>query len=222
MTYKFDFAALAPYWEMFLRGCWQTISLAAIAVVLGLVIGIVAMLAKRNPIRAVRLFATSYIEVIRNTPFLVQVMFIFFGLPSLGISLSPWTAAILALSLNCGAFAAEIIRGGVEAISKGQVEAGTALGLKPLQIFRFIVLKPALRIIFPALSGQFILVLLTTSIVSSISAEELASISQSIDAETFRSFEVYAVATGLYFGLSLIFSTAFKAINRIYFSYPVR
>jgi len=222
MTYKFDFSALEPYWETFLRGCWQTICLAVVAVVLRLIIGIAAMLAKRSAVKAVRVGATSYIEIVRNTPFLVQVMFIFFGLPTIGISLSPWTAAILALSLNCGAFAAEIIRGGVEAISRGQIEAGTALGLKPFQIFRFIVLKPALRIIFPALSGQFILALLTTSIVSSISAEELASISQSIDAATFRSFEVYVVATLLYFGLSLIFSTAFKAINRIYFSYPVR
>jgi polar amino acid transport system permease protein len=149
-------------------------------------------------------------------------MFIFFALPPLGISLRPWSAAIVALSANCGAFSAEIIRGGLEGISRGQYEAGTALGLKPLQIFRFILLKPALRIIFPALSGQFILALLTTSIVSSISAEELTSIAQSIDTITFRSFEIYIVATLLYFAMSLIFAIAFKAIDRIYFSYPVK
>jgi polar amino acid transport system permease protein len=166
--------------------------------------------------------AGTYVEIIRNTPFLVQVFFIFFGLPALGISFQPWSAAVLALSLNCGAFSAEVIRGGIDAIGRGQYEAGTALGLKPLQVFRYIVLKPALRIIFPALSGQFVLTLLTTSIVSSISAEELTSIAQSIDTLTFRSFEIYIVATILYLTMSFGFATLFKFVDRLYFSYPVK
>jgi polar amino acid transport system permease protein len=222
MAYQFDFAALAPYWTQFARGCWLTIMLATLAITIGLVIGIVVALAKRSQIKAFNLAAVSYIELIRNTPFLVQVFFIYFGLPSLGLSFSPWSAAVLALSVNCGAFAAEVIRGGIDAIPKGQYEAGKALGLKPLQIFRFIVLKPALRIIYPALSGQFILALLTTSIVSSISAEELTAIAQSIDTLTFRSFEIYIVATVLYLALAMLFATIFKAIDRTYFSYPVR
>ncbi|MBN9447249.1 MAG: ABC transporter permease subunit [Bosea sp.] len=110
----------------------------------------------------------------------------------------------------------------LDAIARGQYEAGTALGLKPLQVFRYIVLKPALRIIFPALSGQFVLTLLTTSIVSSISAEELTSIAQSIDTLTFRSFEIYIVATILYLTMSFGFATLFKLVDRLYFSYPVK
>jgi polar amino acid transport system permease protein len=222
MTYKFDFGALLPYWEQLLQGCWLTILLATVSITAGLVIGIVTALAKQSRVFAIKLAATSYVELIRNTPFLVQVFFIYFGLPSVGISFRPWSAAVLALSINCGAFAAEVIRGGIEAIARGQFEAGAALGLRPLQVFRFIVLKPALRIIFPALSGQFILALLTTSIVSSISAEELTSIAESLDTLTFRSFEIYIVATLLYLGMSLIFATIFKAVDRVYFSYPVK
>ncbi|MDD3937189.1 amino acid ABC transporter permease [Rhodoferax sp.] len=222
MNYKFDFSSLLPYWEQFLSGCWLTLSLAAIALVTGLSLGLITVLGKRSKIAPVKLVATSYVELIRNTPFLVQVLFIFFGMPSIGISLTPWAAAVLALSLNLGAFSAEIIRGGIDAVPRGQFEAGAALGLTPLQTFVYVVLKPAMRTIFPALSGQFVMLLLTTSIVSSISAEELTSVSQSVDSITFRSFEVYIVATLLYFAMSMIFSLAFKMIDRTYFSYPTK
>jgi polar amino acid transport system permease protein len=192
MTYKFDFGALLPYWQQLLYGCWLTIVLATLAIAIGLIIGIVTALAKQSRIGAINFIATSYVELIRNTPFLVQVFFIYFGLPALGVALQPWSAA------------------------------GAALGLKPFQVFRYIVLKPAMRIVFPALSGQFILSLLTTSIVSSISAEELTSIAQSLDTLTFRSFEIYIVATLLYLSMSMIFATIFKAVDRIYFSYPLK
>ena len=219
MTYRFDFSVLLPYWEIFLRGCVMTLILATVSTVIGLLLGLLTVLAKRCRFLVLRKLATVYVEVIRNTPFLVQVLFIFFGLPELGISLSPQTAAVLALSLNLGAFSAEIIRGGIDAIPRGQAEAGAALGLSPLQTFGYVILKPALRVIFPALSGQFVLLLLTTSIVSSISAEELTA-AQSVDSLTFRSFEVYIGTTLLYFLMSMVFALAFKAINRACFSYP--
>jgi polar amino acid transport system permease protein len=222
MIYKFDFSALLSYWEMFLKGCGLTLWLGAISTVVGLGIGLVTVLAKRSRHNGLRKAATTYIEIIRNTPFLVQVFFIYFGMPSLGLSLQPWPAAIAALSLNLGAFSAEIIRGGIEAVPRGQFEAGAALNLSPMQVFRFIVLKPALRTIFPALSGQFVLLLLTTSIVSSISAEELTSVAQSVDSIIFRSFEVYIITALLYLVMSMIFSFIFKAIDRVYFSYPVK
>ncbi len=222
MSYTFNFAALLPYWEVFLHGCLLTLALTALSTVLGLSLGMLTLLARRSRHAFLRAFGVSYVEIIRNTPFLVQVLFIFFGLPQLGVSLSPWAAAVAALSLNLGAFSAEIVRGGIDAIPRGQFEAGAALGLSPFQTFRHIVLKPAFRVIFPALSGQFVLLLLTTSIVSSISAEELTSVSQSVDSLTFRSFEVYIVATLLYLCMSLMFSTLFKAIDRACFSYPIK
>lgn len=222
MTYTFNFVALLPHWEQFLEGCWLTLRLTAVSIVIGMAVGLGTVLCKRSSIKVLRAVANAYIEAIRNTPFLVQVLFIFFGLPTLGISLLPTTAAVLALSLNLGAFAAEIIRNGIESVPRGQVEAGAALGLSPMQTFRFIVLKPALRTIYPSLSGQFVMLLLTTSIASSISAEELTSVAQNIDSATFRSFEVYIVTAVLYLVLSLIFSTVFKAIDRVYFSYPTK
>ena len=222
MTYRFDFSTLLPYWDQFLAGCALTLWLGAISTTIGLMIGLLTVLAKRSRFPALRVAANIYIEAFRNTPFLVQVFFIFFGLPTLGIALTPWPAAIAALSLNLGAFSAEIIRGGIESVPRGQFEAGAALGFSPLETFRYIVLKPALRTIFPALSGQFVLLLLTTSIVSSISAEELTSVAQGIDSTTFRSFEVYIVAAFLYLAMSLVFALLFKAIDRAYFSYPTR
>jgi len=222
MTYSFDFSVLLPYWEALLDGCWLSLSMTTLSVIFGLGIGLMTLLALRSPFRFLRVVATSYVETIRNTPFLVQVLFLYFGLPSLGVALMPWPAAVLALSLNCGAFAAEIIRGGVDGIPKGQFEAGKALGLSPLDVLRFIVLKPALRSIFPALSSQFILLLLASSIASSISAEELTAVAGEIDTTVFRSFEVYIVATLLYLIMATMFSTASKIIERRAFSYPVK
>ena len=222
MKYRFDFNVLLPEWEELLRGCALTLWLGAISTVIGLSLGLMTVMAKRSRFPILRTCATVYIEAIRNTPFLVQVFFIFFGLPSLGLTLKPWAAAIVALSLNLGAFSAEIIRGGIDAIPRGQFEAGAALGLSPLKTFRYIVLKPALRTIFPALAGQFVLLLLTTSIVSSISAEELTSVAQSIDSTIFRSFEVYIVTALLYLAMSMIFAVIFKALDRVFFSYPTK
>jgi len=222
MAYTFDFSVLLSYWETLLSGCWLSLSMTTLSLIFGLGIGLLTLLALRSRYRLLSLVATSYVETIRNTPFLVQVLFLYFGLPTLGFALTPWPAAVLALSLNCGAFAAEIIRGGVDGIPKGQFEAGTALGLSPLDVLRFIVLKPAMRAIFPALSSQFILLLLASSIASSISAEELTAVAGEIDTTVFRSFEVYIVATLLYLMMATILSTASKIIERRAFSYPVK
>jgi polar amino acid transport system permease protein len=220
MKYQFDFKVILEAWPDLLRGCWLTLSMSAISMVFGLAIGLLCVVFRQSGSRIARFLVNAFVETIRNTPFLVQVFFLFFGLPALGIRLSAGFAAVLALSLNGGAFATEIIRGGVEAINKGQIEAGYALGLKRLQIFRDIVMRPALRAIYPALTGQFILLLLTSSIVSSVSAEELTYVAQRLESVTFRSFEVYLIATLLYLMMSVLLGVLFKAIGRIYFSYP--
>ena len=155
-----------------LDGTWITIQLSFTAMLLGLVVAIVCAVGKTSGPRPLRWLVNAYIEIIRNTPFLVQIFFIFFGLPALGLRLSPNTAALLAMVVNVGAYATEIIRAGIESIHKGQVEAGTALGLKRPQIFRYVILKPALRTIYPALTSQFIHLMLTSSVVSVISADD--------------------------------------------------
>src|SRR5215471_10860731 len=172
----------------------------------------------RQDLILVRRLIQGYVEAIRNTPFLVQLLLIYLGLPALGLRLTPDQAALLAMVVNLGAYATEIARAGIEAVPHGQIEAGRALGLKPHQIFRFVVLVPALRTVFPALGSQFILVMLASSVVSVISAEELTAVTDTIIARNFRSFEFYFVATGIYLAMSLAFQAVFAAIERLLFS----
>ncbi|RVA30527.1 amino acid ABC transporter permease, partial [Mesorhizobium sp. M7A.F.Ca.CA.004.11.2.1] len=149
------------------------------------------------------------------------IYFIYFALPEFGIRMTPNTAAIVALVVNVGAFATEIIRAGIESIAKGQVEAGVALGLNRLQIFRYIILKQAVRTIYPALTSQFVYLMLSTSVVSVISATDLAAAGNDIQQRTFTAFEVYLVITGMYLVMSLGFSGLFRLIQRLAFNYPL-
>jgi polar amino acid transport system permease protein len=221
-SYQFDFSVIFAAWPLLLYGCWLTLAISTKAMAMGFVIGLVCVALRRTGIAPLVWVVKSFIEIIRNTPFPVQAFFIYLGLPSLGVRLGPDTAAIIALGLNGGAYAAEIIRGGVESIHKGQVEAGRALGLNGFQVFRYIILKPALRVSFPALASQFILLMLTSSVVASISALELASIGQQLESTTFRSFEVYLTLTLLYLAMSASLTGLFALIERFFFSYPAR
>jgi polar amino acid transport system permease protein len=222
LNYKFDFGPVIDGLPDLLWGCLGTLGLALAGMVLALVIGIGGVVLRDSPYRGLRWLVIGFVELIRNTPFLVQIYFIFFALPLAGIRLDPTPTAIIALGVNGGAYAIEIIRGGVQSISKGQIEAGLALGLHKGQVFRLVVLKPALRAIFPSLTSQFILLMLTTSIASAISAYELTSVAQTIENNTFRSFEVYGVVTLLYLAMSWLMMRMFAQITARHFSYPVK
>ena len=219
--YNFNFAPVFASMDKLLLGAWQTIELSVGAMVLGLVVSIVCAWGKTSGSKPVRLVIDAYIEIIRNTPFLVQIIFIFFGLPSAGLRLSPNSAALLALVVNFGAYGTEIIRAGIESIHKGQVEAGTALGLSRLQVFRYIIMKPALRTVYPSLTSQFIYLMLTSSVVSVISANELAAAGNDLQSATFASFEVYIVITLMYLVMSIGFSAVFSLIEKLAFKYPL-
>ncbi|RJL22685.1 amino acid ABC transporter permease [Paracoccus siganidrum] len=218
--YQFNFQPVIQNLDLLLFGAWLTVRLSLMAMLFGLVVSVLGAVAKTSGIRPLRWLVDAYVEVIRNTPFLVQIFFIFFGLPAVGISMSPNTAALVALVVNVGAYGTEIIRAGIESIPRGQIEAGRALGLNPVQIFRYVVVKPALRNIYPSLTSQFIYLMLTSSVVSVISANDLASAGADLNARTFASFEIYLVLTVLYFLLALGFSTLFAAIRRVFFTYP--
>ncbi|WP_454748930.1 amino acid ABC transporter permease [Ciceribacter selenitireducens] len=222
MNYSFDFAPVFAAWPMLLDGVMGTLRMSSISMVLGLSLGIVFMGMRMSRQPVLRSVAIGYIELIRNTPILVQVFFVFFGMPAIGIRLSGEQAAILAMTLNCAAYAAEIVRGGVQSIRPGQIEAGRALGLHTADIYRFIVFRPAIRAVYPALCSQFILMMLNSSLVSSVSAEELTYFAQTLDSQTFRSFEIYLTLGVIYLALSQFFSIALGVIGRVYFSYPVK
>ncbi|KAB2706388.1 MULTISPECIES: amino acid ABC transporter permease [Brucella] len=219
--YNFNFAPVFASLDKLLVGAWQTIELSCAAMVLGLIVSIVCALGKTSGPKPARLIIDAYIEIIRNTPFLVQIFFIFFGLPSAGLRLSPNSAALLALVVNFGAYGTEIIRAGIESIHKGQVEAGTALGLSKLQVFRYVIMKPALRTVYPSLTSQFIYLMLTSSVVSVISANELAAAGNDLQSATFASFEVYIVITLMYLVMSIGFSAIFSMIEKVAFKYPL-
>ncbi|KRE03915.1 ABC transporter permease [Bosea sp. Root670] len=222
MNYKLDFTPVIDGMPALLMGCLGTFLLAICGMALAIVIGVGGVILRDSKIAPVRWLVKAFVEIIRNTPFLVQIFFIYFALPLAGLRLDPTPTAIIALGINGGAYAIEIIRGGVQSIGKGQIEAGLALGLHKAQVFRLIVLKPALRAIFPSLTSQFVLLTLTTSIASAISAYELTSVAQRIESDSFRSFEVYGTITLFYLVISWVMMRFFDAISTRYFSYPVK
>ena len=222
MNYTLDFTPVIEGLPNLLMACLGTFTLAICGMLLATVIGIGGVALRQSPVAPVRWAVIGFVELIRNTPFLVQIFFIYFALPLTGIRLDPTPTAIIALGINGGAYAIEIIRGGVQSIPKGQMEAGLALGLHKAQVFRLIILKPALRAIFPSLTSQFVLLTLTTSIASAISAYELTSVSQRIESDSFRSFEVYFTVTIFYLVISWLMMRLFAFFSARYFAYPVK
>ncbi len=222
MNYTFQFRAVFAAWPLLFKGTWITIQLSVLAMLGGLTVAIFCAWGKTAGPRALRWVVNTYIEVIRNTPFLVQLFFFFFALPAIGLRWSAHTAALTAMVVNLGAYATEIIRAGIESIPKGQVEAALALNLKRHEIFRFVILKPALKAIFPALTSQFILLMLSSSVVSVISADDLTSVAANLQSQTFRSFEIYIVVTVIYLVLALSFSALFKLVYQWGLNYPDR
>jgi polar amino acid transport system permease protein len=212
VNYVFQFNVVWDHFPELLYGARLTIQLSAMAMALGLCLAIVCAYGKSAGAKPVRWLVGGYVELIRNTPFLVQIFIIYFSLPMIGLRLTANTAALLAMTVNLGAYASEIVRAGVEAVPQGQIEAACALGLRRLQIFRLIIIFPALKTVYPALSSQFILLMLSSSVVSTISAVELTAITNSLQSTTFRSFEFYFVATGLYLVMALGFRAALGAI----------
>jgi len=221
VNYAFHFNVVLDHLPELLDGAWLTIRLSAMAMALGLTLAVLCAYGKTAGPLPVRWLVSAYVELIRNTPFLVQIFFIYFGLPAVGISFNPNPAALLALTVNVGAYGTEIIRAGIESIHWGQVEAGIALGLKRVQIFRYIVLKPALRTVYPALTSQFIFLMLTSSVVSVIAANDLAAAGNDVNSDTFASFETYVVVTAMYLVMSTVLSGFFSAIQRMAFRYPL-
>ena len=213
MKYHFQFRDVLAYWPSLLDGVATTLALTGIAIVGGLALGILGASARLYGPKPLRLAAVTYVVAIRNTPLLIQLFLVFFGLPSLGIRFDAPVAAAIALTVNLGAYATEIVRAGLQAIPPTQIEAGLALGLSPLQVFRHVVLFPALRMMFPSLASQFTLLMLATSAASLISVEDLFHQASVIQSQTFRDFEVYTVVGVVYLALALLFRGLFALIH---------
>jgi polar amino acid transport system permease protein len=203
MGYSLDFGWLADATGAIARGAAMTILLIAVTTLAGTFLSILGAAGRRNGPLLLKRAIGVYVEVMRNTPFLVQLFFIFFGLPSIGIRLDPILAAMLAMTLNMAAYTIEIVGAGLDAVPRGQTEAALALGLRPRQVFVKIVLPQALKVIFPALTSQIIIMMLESAVVSQIAVRELTYEADMLQARTFRAFETYFVVTIVYLVLSM-------------------
>ena len=217
MSYKFDFTFLLEKWPIVLNGVWLTIQLTIMSIALGFILGCICALVRVYGGRTVRMIVGTYVELIRNTPLLIQIFIVYFGLSSIGFKLSAEVSATIALVINMGAYTTEIMRAGIQSIHRTQLETADCLGLTRLQAILHIVLLPAVERVYPALSSQFVLLMLASSITSQISAEELTAVANNIQSETYRSFEIYIIVAIVYLILSLVYRIIFKALAHMLF-----
>lgn len=203
MRIEFDFLAVLAQWPLLAKGVAWTVALTAISTLVGVVLGIAGAWARTYGKPLLKALVGTYVELIRNTPFIVQLFFIFFGLPAMGVKLSPEVASILAMVINLGAYAVEIIRAGIEATPRGQIEAAQSLAMNRWHIFSRVVLPPALKKVWPALVSQIIIVMLGSAVCGQISTEELSFAANLIQSRNFRAFEAYIIATFVYLSLAI-------------------
>jgi len=199
MHYTFDFMSVFVHWDRLLYGAWLTVQLSTLSIVLGFVVGTLCAIALKSKSVLLQAVIKAYVEIIRNTPLLVQVFLVYFGLASIGLKLTAETAAVIALTVNVGAYTAE------------------CLGMSKAHVYWHVVLLPAVERVYPSLTSQFILLMLASSITSQISAEELTATANLVQSETFRSFEVYVVIAVAYLALSFLFRAAFWLIGKTAF-----
>ena len=203
MSIAFDFAAIAVEWPLLAKGVAWTSGLTAVSAAFGLLLGIACAWVRTQGPAWLKPAVGVYVELIRNTPFIVQLFFIFFGLPMAGVRLSAEWASVIAMVINLGAYSAEIVRAGIQATPRGQVEAALSLALSRTQTFAHVVLPPALQRVWPALVSQIIIVMLGSAVCGQISTEELSYAANLIQSRNFRAFEAFIVATVLYLLLSM-------------------
>jgi polar amino acid transport system permease protein len=213
MAYHFDFLATFDYTDVLVKGVLTTIELIAVGGVLGIAVGIFGAWARTQGPKWLKPIVSAYVELIRNTPFLVQLFFIFFGLPSMGVQITEMQAAILTMVINLGAYSTEIIRAGVNAIARGQMEAALSLSMSRMQAFRHIILRPALQKIWPALSSQIVIVMLGSAVCSQVAVEELSFAANFIQGRNFRAFEAYLIATAIYLLMAILLRQLLRLIG---------
>ena len=199
---------------VFASGLALTLLVAGSASFGGSVVGLLTALSRMAPAAPVRWLAVTYVEVIRNTPGLVQLFLVYLGLPNLGIRFSPLGALIVALTVNNGAYVAEIIRGGLQAIPKGQLDAAAALGLPRRVALAEVVLPQTLRAIHPALANQFIQTVLASSIGTVVGVEELTQVALILESRTYQTVEILVALTLIYVAVTVVLAALMRRLGR--------
>lgn len=206
--YQFDFRVLLPYAPAIAQGALLTFEVTALALAISLPLGLVGALIRLSKWRVARAAVAAYVELFRNLPLLVVLYVLFFVLPAHGVRLNAFQAGVTGLTLNSAAFTVEIFRGGFSSIPHGQYEAATALGIRPYLIFLKVIFPQLFTVVFPALGNQVVSVVLGSSEAAIIGVGELTYQSLTIGSDTFRYFEVFAVAGGVY----VLFVQAFNGV----------
>ncbi|MFY0991622.1 amino acid ABC transporter permease [Halomonas sp. C05BenzN] len=215
VTFQFDWAAAFRSIPHLLPGIPWTLLISFGGLAIGFIIGIIFGLLRISPVRWLRFPAILYIEVFRGTPILVQVLFIFYGLPQLlGGPINALTAGIAAIAVNSGAYISEVVRGGVQSIERGQREASLSLGLSRTQAFRYVIWPQAFRRMIPPLGNQGIISIKDTSLFSVIGVGELVRQGQIYIATTFTALEVYLMVALLYLAITWSLSIALRMLER--------
>jgi polar amino acid transport system permease protein len=217
MNHHFDFAPVLQQLGRFAEGAEMTLALSFASIALGTLLGTLGAVAATYGRPRVQRIATGYVEAFRNTPFLVQLFIVFFGLPTVGLQIDAITAALLTMTINLGAYATEIIRAGMQSIHRSQTEAAMSLAMTRWQMIRHVVLVPSFEKVYPALTSQFTLMMLTSSVVSTISVEELTAVASQIDSQTFRTFETYILVMFMYIALALTLRFVFHRLGHVVF-----
>ncbi len=213
-AYSFEWRAVVGALPYLVRGAGLTVLISAAAMLGGLAAGIAAALAAHVGGRLPRAAVRAYVEVFRNTPLLIQIFIVYFGLPQLGVRLSPFLSGLSALVLYTAAYNTEILRAGLEAVPHGQHEAARSLGLSTAQTMRHVIVPEALRIAFPALGNNLVSLVKNSSLVSTIGMVELMFVANDIAYNNFRSFETYGAAAAFYVVLVLGLTRLLNAAER--------
>jgi polar amino acid transport system permease protein len=192
------------YLPGFFHAAWLTVRITVLVILISWVCGLIAALGKRSHWRVLRWPCEFYVWFIRGTPAMIQIFAVYFGLPQFGLGMSPFTAGVITLGLNSGAYVAEIIRGGLMAIPKGQYESPIALGMSNAQAMRRIILPQVTRIILPSITNEAVATLKNTSLLSAITVVELTFHAQIVIARTFQPFQFYIMAALFYLVLTTL------------------
>lgn len=209
-----DFSIFVNYGPQLLLGFWMTIKIVICAIVLGMPMGMILALGRRSRFVSIRFAATSFIEIFRNTPFIIQVFLFFYVLPFYGIRLDAEFVGVVALAAFGSAYYAEVIRGGIDAVAKGQLESARATGMTDWQAMRHIILPQTLPIILPPLTNQTLSLVKESAILSTITVGELTMAGITVQGETFRPFEAFIMVALLYWGLNETLAVLMRRIER--------
>lgn len=207
MLEAFNFRVILEYMPLYMQCFLATLWLSVLSLIGAILVGIIACAMRLSPSRAISRTAGVYIESIRSTPLLVQLYFFYFGLPTLGIMLPEWLTGVIALTLNSGAYYAEIIRAGIQAIAYGQIEAGIASGLNYFQRMRYIILPQALGMTIRPMLGQAIVLVKDSSLLSLISIMELTRAGQMLTSDRFMPAEGFLTTAAFYLLLYYLLKT---------------